>query len=134
MLRLRFCSDVRHCQSELHGWVSRMTRPMLTLIDTSTMGWLFNPIFDRIRMMAFRVKSVFDILHSNASPSHVGHKNLLSIKVSIFEIACNSASYIMCYILAGAGCIYLCRETAISNSLQSSSYRQRVIGHQSLEG
>ena len=63
-----------------------------------------------------------------------GHKNILSIKASTSYIASNIACYITCYILAGAGCIELCRETAISKSLRSSSYRPRVTWDQSLEG
>ena len=46
------------------------------------------------------------------------HKNILSIKVSTCYTACNITCYIIfCYILAGAGCIDLCKETAISKSL-----------------
>ena len=67
-----------------------------------------------------------------------GHKKILSIKVSNCSesIACNKTCYITWYILAVAGCIHLCRETVISNSLRSSSYNQslRVIGHKSVEG
>ena len=61
-----------------------------------------------------------------------GHsKNNLSIKVRTCYIACNITCYLAC---CRAGCIDLCSETAISNSLLSLSYKQRVIGHQSLEG
>ena len=63
-----------------------------------------------------------------------GHRNILSIKVSIHYIAFYITCYRTSYILAGAGCIDLRRETVISNSLRSSSYRQSVSGHQSLEG
>ena len=51
---------------------------------------------------------------------HTCHKNILSVKVGICFIACNITCYITCDILAAAGCICLCRETAISNSPRSS--------------
>ena len=39
----------------------------LKMTRISTMGWQFNQIFDQKRMMAFSVKLVLDILHSNPS-------------------------------------------------------------------
>ena len=86
----------------------------LMMTRTSAIGCGWARIINQVRMMAFRVKSVLDILHSN--PSCPGHTNNLSIKVLTYYVACYITCYIPCFILAGRVQWLMQRDSDLRNS------------------